>query len=117
MMPVQPAFNLPQWQSIGPAPMIGSLMGKQPLNVSGRVRAIAINHLNPDIVYIGAAQGGVWKTTNGGASWTPLTDDQASLAMGAITLDRKNPDIVYVGNSESTMGGDNILRRGHSEIH
>ncbi len=38
-------------------------------------------------IYVGAAQGGVWKTTNGGTSWAPLTDGQCSRAMGSIAID------------------------------
>ncbi len=92
--------------------MKNSMMGSQPIDVSGRVRALVVDPRNSDVVYLGAALGGVWKTTNGGDSWTPLTDDQASLATGAIILDPKNPDIVYVGTGEPTAGNDNYYGAG-----
>ena len=103
---------LPQWQSIGPAPMKNSMMGSQPVDVSGRVRALAIHPTNSNIVYLGAAQGGVWKTTNGGASWTPLTDNQPALAIGALAIDPVNPDIIYAGTGEPTLGLDNYYGAG-----
>jgi photosystem II stability/assembly factor-like uncharacterized protein len=84
-----------QWTPIGPDPMIlGSTL------FSGRVSSIAIDPRNSNVVYIGAADGGIWKTTNGGASWQPLTDFQDSLSSGSITLDPANPDTVYVGTGE-----------------
>ncbi|MEZ4863370.1 MAG: hypothetical protein R3C14_18780 [Caldilineaceae bacterium] len=112
MLPLQAAAALPQWQNIGPAPMRNSKMGQQPLDVSGRVLAIAVHPTNGDIVYIGTALGGVWKTTNGGQSWTPLTDNQPSLAIGALTLDPQNPNIVYAGTGEPTLGLDNYYGAG-----
>ncbi len=65
--------------------------------VSGRVTALAIDPRSSSTVYLGAAQGGVWKTTNGGTMWAHLTDAQPSLAIGALALDPSNPDIVYLG--------------------
>src|SRR5262249_48593051 len=49
------------------------------------------------------ADGGVWRTTNGGTSWTPLTDRMPSSAVGCITLDPSNPSIVYVGTGEANF--------------
>jgi hypothetical protein len=51
------------------------------------VTAIAVNPQNNNVVYLGAASGGVWKSTDGGASWTPLTDFQPSLAIGSLAID------------------------------
>src|SRR5215471_4757408 len=60
-----PTISTSTWSSIGPNPLpaFGS-------TVSGRVTAIAIHPTNPNIVYVGAAQGGVYRTTDGGANWT-----------------------------------------------
>ncbi|MFN8445859.1 MAG: hypothetical protein U0175_34025 [Caldilineaceae bacterium] len=112
LMAVQAAETLPRWQNIGPAALTGSLMGSHKINVSGRVRAIVVDPRNSNVVYIGAAQGGVWKTSDGGNSWTPLTDNQASLAMGALALDPNNPDVVYAGTGEATYGQDNYYGAG-----
>ncbi|HMF08171.1 MAG TPA: hypothetical protein VKJ00_03475, partial [Thermoanaerobaculia bacterium] len=108
----------PTWVSIGPGtipngqtdPAVG------PLNpVSGRVSAIAVDPSNPDIVYMGGAQGGVWKTTNARTSnpiWTPLTDHQPSLAVGDIKIDPVNHNIIYVGTGEPNGSCDSYYGAG-----
>ncbi len=90
------------WEQIGPAPAVSSNPLYPP--TSGRIRSIAIQ--NSSIFYIGAASGGVWKTTNGGASWTPLTDDQPSLTMGSIAIDPWNSAVIYAGTGEYGVGPD-----------
>lgn len=112
MLPLEAAETLPAWQNIGPAPMVNSRAGQQKVNVSGRVTALAIDPTQPNTVYLGAAQGGVWKTTNGGDSWTPLTDNQASMSMGALALDPQNPSTIYAGTGEPTQGLDNYYGAG-----
>lgn len=96
----------PAWENVGPSP--AATMSYSPLwgNISGRMRSVAVNPLNPNIIYIGAANGGVWKTTNGGLSWFPLTENEASLAMGAITIDPNNPEIIYAGTGEALAGSN-----------
>jgi uncharacterized protein (TIGR03437 family) len=97
-----------KWTLIGPRPT-----GAGSTNITaGRVNAIAIDPRDNNTVYIGAAEGGVWKTADGGANWTPLTDDQPSIANGAIALDPANPDIVYVGTGEENFSGDSYYGAG-----
>src|SRR6202011_6164713 len=79
---------------------------------AGRVNAIAIDPRDNNVVYIGAAEGGVWKTTDGGINWTPLTDSQPSLATGSIAIDPTNPDTVYVGTGEENFAGDSYYGAG-----
>ena len=74
-----------------------------PAGMSGRVAAIAAVESNPDIVYAGAATGGVWKSLDGGISWAPVFDDQPVAAIGAIAIDRRNPSIVWVGTGEGNV--------------
>ena len=62
--------------------------------------AIAPHPTVPGTVYAGAAGGGVWKTTDGGATWTPLTEDLHDLSVGALALAPSNPSIVYLGTGE-----------------
>jgi|GEM_PF-1934435 len=101
------------WEAIGPAPMKNSSIGQSfVVDVSGRVKALAVDPRNSNVVYLGAAQGGVWKTTNGGASWQPLTDNQASLAVAALAIDPQHPDTVYAGTGEPTLGLDNYYGAG-----
>jgi len=103
------APNSSTWTAIGPQPTNSYTLGN---SVSGRVNAIAIDPRSDNTVYIGAAEGGVWKTTDGGNTWTPLTDGQASLASGAIALDPTNPDTVYVGTGEQNFSGDSYYGAG-----
>lgn len=94
------------WEQLGPAPLIGDGHPQ-----TGRIDTIAVHPTNPNIIYIGAAEGGVWRTTNGGASWTPLTDDQPSLAMGSIAIAPSNPNIVYAGTGDMVgFYGAGLLR-------
>ncbi|MCP4712406.1 MAG: hypothetical protein GY869_27605, partial [Planctomycetes bacterium] len=95
------------WQQIGPAPInVTNLSGPW----SGRIRSIAVQ--SPSVIYIGAASGGVWKTTNAGASWTPLTDDQPSLAMGSVAIDSTNLSIIYAGTGEYDANGPALYGAG-----
>ena len=89
-----------QWTSIGPTPISNGQTNPQSVPVSGRVNAIAFNPSNSNIIYIGAADGGVWETTDGGTTWTPLTDGQCSMSMGALAIDPINSNIVYAGTGE-----------------
>jgi uncharacterized protein (TIGR03437 family) len=95
------------WTSLGPEP-IGNIIGRFPVTfgtprgaVSGRVQCIALhpqyNGASNQTVYIGTTQGGLWRSTNNGANWTPLTDDQPSLAIGDIMIDPSNPNTIYAG--------------------
>jgi photosystem II stability/assembly factor-like uncharacterized protein len=95
------AGTVAPWTSIGPKPMIlGSTA------YSGRISAIAIDPSNINVVYAGAAEGGIWKSTDAGSSWQPLTDTQNSLASGSIKLDPANPNIIYVGTGEANSASD-----------
>ena len=96
------------WTSIGPTPGYYFAYG----NISSRIVTGAYHPNNPDIIYIGTANGGVWKTTNSGLTWAPLTDDKPSLSMGAIAIDPINPDIIYAGTGEATYSGASYYGRG-----
>ena len=71
-----------------------------PAGMSGRVAAIDAVESNPNIVYVGAATGGVWKSVNGGLTWEPIFDDQPVASIGAVAVFQANPDIVWVGTGE-----------------
>lgn len=95
------------WAALGPAPI--NVSGSLPY--TGRINSIALHPTDPQTLYIGTATGGVWKTTNGGTSWVPLTDDQC-LAMGSVAVDPKNPQIVYAGTGEENFSGDSYTGCG-----
>jgi hypothetical protein len=108
----------PTWVSIGPATIPNGQTDTAigPANpVSGRVSAIEVDPISPDIAYVGGAQGGVWKTTNARSAnptWTPLTDHQPSLAIGDIKVDPVSPNIIYVGTGEANGSCDSYYGAG-----
>ncbi len=71
-----------------------------PAGMSGRVTSIDAVHSNPEIIYLGTASGGVWKTENGGTSWKPVFDEQPLLNIGAVTIQQNNPAVVWAGTGE-----------------
>jgi len=94
------------WQPIGPAPLMASVP------YSGRVASIAVDPTAPGTVYIGGASGGLWRTTDSGATWTPLTDDEQSLSIGAITFDPSNAGTIYAGTGEWHFSCDSYFGAG-----
>ncbi len=96
------------WVSLGPTP--GSYPGYG--NISSRVVTGSYDPTNANTIYIGTANGGVWKSIDGGINWQPLTDNQNSLAMGAIVIDPSNSNIVYAGTGEATYSGASYYGRG-----
>ncbi|MDW8354022.1 MAG: hypothetical protein RMK57_05775 [Bryobacterales bacterium] len=77
------------WRFIGPA-----IMG-------GRVTDVEGVPGDPAVIYAGFASGGLWKSTNGGHSWTPIFEDQGTYSIGDIALEPGNPEVVWVGTGES----------------
>lgn len=71
-----------------------------PAGMSGRVTAIDALYTNPDLIYLGTASGGVWKTENAGTSWKPVFDDQPILNIGSVAIQQNNPSVVWVGTGE-----------------
>jgi photosystem II stability/assembly factor-like uncharacterized protein len=71
-----------------------------PAGMSGRVTSIDALWSNPDVIYVGTASGGIWKTENAGASWLPVFDEQPILNIGALTIQQSNPSVVWAGTGE-----------------
>ena len=98
-----------QWTQIGPAPLVidaeQNYQGAGP--DAGQVVGIAIDPRNTsdNVVYAAFNDGGLWKTTDGGSTWKPLTDYMQSLSTGAVVLDPANPSIVYVGTGNIYNNG------------
>ena len=91
---------LAKWRNLGPAPIVSS-----GTRSSGRVADIAVDPTNSRRWLIGAAQGGIWETLDDGSTWKPLTDDQASMSMGAIAFSPSEPTTIYAGTGEATFSG------------
>lgn len=83
-----------------------------PSGTSGRIASIAAVPSNPDIAYAGTATGGVWKTTDGGITWAPIFDDQATSSIGDVAVFEPNPDIVWVGTGEANPRNSAGVGRG-----
>ncbi|RKY89504.1 hypothetical protein DRQ09_01235 [candidate division KSB1 bacterium] len=71
-----------------------------PAGMSGRIGAVEAVVSNPNIIYVGAATGGVWKSTNGGTTFKPIFDSEPASSIGAIAVFQRNPSIVWVGTGE-----------------
>jgi large repetitive protein len=115
------------WTPLGPSPLLSAantsshIGGDQDYGpVSGRATSVAIdqNDATGNTVFIGGAFGGLWKSTNAAAAdpttvvWTPLIDDQATLAVGAIALKPDNSNVILVGTGEANSSGDSYYGLG-----
>ena len=86
-------FSGMKWRLVGPG-------------TGGRVEAVAGVLTEPDTYYIGAVDGGVWKTTNAGLTWTPLFNHEPVASIGAIAIAPSDPQVIYVGTGEEAPRGD-----------
>lgn len=96
------------WTSIGPLGIQSQNYNSYWGILSGRVKSLAIHPDDPLTVYIAAASGGIWKTTDGGDSWMDIGHNLESLSFGAIAIDHENPDIIYAGSGEPILLGSTI---------
>lgn len=112
----------PVWTAIGPTPIPNGQTEPEDVNgvslthtpVSGRVTAIVIDPADPNTAYVGAAQGGVYQTRNGGITWTPLMDSATTLAVGSLELDPTDAtgNTLLVGSGEANFSGDSYAGFG-----
>ncbi len=94
-------FGTATWQFVGPAPLPNGQTTNVATPVSGRTIAIAVHPTDPNKVYVGTAQGGLYRSLDGGATWTAMMDSAMSLAVGAITIDPADPTRLFVGTGEN----------------
>ncbi len=118
------------WQYVGPKNLdipYSTYYGIRPIN--GRVGAIAVDKNNNSIIYMGGANGGIWKSTDGGVNWIPLTDYWTYLTVSSIAIDPSNSQVIYVGTGDyhgskpyqmgimkSTNGGTSWTQLGNSSF-
>lgn len=126
------------WEAVGPFTHTntGSWSSGQ-----GRVNIVHVDPSNPNTIYLGAPAGGIWKSTNNGSTWTPLTDELPQIGVSGIAVDYSNSNIIYIAtgdkdagdsysvgvyksidggltwNPTGTMGGSNPSRAGDIIIH
>jgi len=89
-----------QWQQIGP------------YSIGGRITSLATHPTDSNIFYVGAAAGGLWKTTNHGQSWTSLTDTFSAISVGCITIDPHDANTIYIGMGECNNSADSYPGNG-----
>jgi photosystem II stability/assembly factor-like uncharacterized protein len=87
--------TMPSWTFLGPT------------NIPGRITALVRHPSDAGTLYVGAADGGVWKTSDAGSNWTPLTDFAQTLAIGSMAMNPQNPNELWVGTGEGNFAIDN----------
>jgi len=92
--------------------VLGTWTPLGPGNVGGRTRAIIIDPTNANVMYAGGVAGGVWKTTNAGASWAPLNDFMANIAVTSLAFEPGNSNVIYAGTGEGFFNADAVQGAG-----
>lgn len=82
------------WTALGPG------------NIGGRTRALIINPQDPNVMYAAGVTGGVWKSTNAGQTWTPISDLLGNITVSALAMEPGNPNTIYVGTGEGVGGAE-----------
>ncbi|HEY0868679.1 MAG TPA: hypothetical protein VGE01_14940 [Fimbriimonas sp.] len=99
----------PLWTEIGPSVIKESWGG---MENAGRATALVVDPRNPRMLTVGAASGGIWRSEDEGASWTPIADQVASLSIGDVALDPFDPEVVYAGTGEPHYSIDSFHGAG-----
>jgi hypothetical protein len=101
----------PAWTSLGPSPIPnGQVTGS--LSVTGRVTAFQIDPTNSNVVYLGTAQGGVYRSLNGGITWLQIFDNATTSAIGALALAPSDHTKLFVGTGEANGSADSYAGVG-----
>ncbi len=101
-----------QWKKQQQRSAGGSWEFVGPTNIGGRITDIEIPFDQPSTYFVGAASGGIFKTTDAGASWNSIFDEQQMLSIGDIEISKNNSAIVWVGTGEPNAGGGSLAYDG-----
>ncbi len=93
------SYALTQWQNVSYNQDLGNQIGL------GRTSAMAFHPTDENTFYVGAANGGIWRTTDGGTTYTPLGDDLPYLAVSSIIVDQDTPSTIYIAISDRVWYG------------
>src|SRR5262249_62335382 len=98
-----------KWVQLGPTVIPNgqtpsAATGGSRVNVTGRITEIVVDPISPLTMYVATAGGGIWKTMDGGVTWSPKSDNEAWLAIGALAMAPSDPNRLYAGT-----GGSNIF--------
>src|SRR4051812_15696115 len=111
IVPGPPTFT-GAWSQIGPDPIQQTLRTSGTRgNMSGRIGALAIRPSTGEFI-LGAAQGGIWKSSGPAGTWTSKTTDQTTQAIGALAVAPSNDSIIYAGTGEGALSGDSYFGSG-----
>ena len=99
-LPSEAGITITSWADLGPG------------NIGGRIRAIAIHPTQTGTIFIGSVSGGIWKSVNGGTTWSPVNDFMGNLSVSSIVFDPNNPDILYAGTGEGFFNIDAVRGSG-----
>jgi len=99
-------------EDISAQPTVGTWQPLGPGNIGGRTRGLLIDPGNPNVMYAAGVAGGVWKTTNGGTSWTPKADLLANIAVSTLAMDPQNSSVLYAGTGEGFFNVDSVQGAG-----
>jgi photosystem II stability/assembly factor-like uncharacterized protein len=107
---LSPQATGPAWSSIGPISTTTDFPA-DPLE-TGRINSIAVSPANPQLVLVGGASGGIWRSTDAGNTFVPVSDDQVDLAVGSICFSASNPSVAYAGMGDPYGGilGTGVLK-------
>lgn len=99
------------WTPIGPVPTDSAFPNNWGMS-SGRINAIAVSPADPNLILVGASTGGIWRSTDGGANFKPVTDSHVDLAVGSIAFAPSNSNIVYagMGDARGSYFGTGVLK-------
>ena len=99
------------WRPIGPTATVSAWYPFWGLT-SGRVNAVAVSPASSSIVLIGSSTGGIWRSTDAGETFAPVSDDQVDLAVGSIAFSKSNPTIAFAGMGDTKAGylGSGVLK-------
>ncbi len=118
------AVSAAAWNNLGPAPIDGenpaysdpvwSNYGAGIGISTGRITALAVDPSDPsgNTVYIGGANGGIWKTTDGGTSWASVSDSLPTQSIGSLAIAPASPHIIYAGTGEANTNADSYYGYG-----
>jgi len=99
-LPARPRATLTSLAKFVAARSLGRWTALGPGNIGGRTRTLVIHPDHPEIMWAGGVSGGVWKTSDAGRSWLPVSDRLANIAVNSMAIDPSNPDVLYIGTGE-----------------
>ncbi|MBK8549715.1 MAG: T9SS type A sorting domain-containing protein [Ignavibacteria bacterium] len=90
------------WTPLGPTTWVNGASGYNPGN--GRINCVTVDPNNPNIIYVGAPAGGIWKSINNGNNWTVLSDDFTVLGVSSIAIHPGNSNVIYIATGDGDGG-------------